>query len=122
MLSRSYQHWSSSYLELRPLHLEWPFFFLNSGAVPFLFPPHPHPSPSGRARVSLTQFHCLNTVEGQQNINDFLTRISSSKQDLLKEVLVIKENKEIFDTLHTAAYGAEGNFFRPMVVLTDFEE
>ena len=30
---------------------------------------------------------------------------------LLKEVFVIKDNKEIFDTLHTAAYGAEGNFF-----------
>ena len=28
-----------------------------------------------------------------------------------KEVLVIKDNKDIFDTLHTAAYGAEGNFF-----------
>ena len=24
--------------------------------------------------------------------------------------LVIKDNKEIFGTLHTAAYGAEGNF------------
>ena len=41
---------------------------------------------------------------------------------LLKEFLVIKDNKDIFDTLHTAAYGAEGNFIRPMVVLTDFEE
>ena len=30
---------------------------------------------------------------------------------LLKEVLVIKDSKEVFDTLHTAAYGAEGNFF-----------
>ena len=29
---------------------------------------------------------------------------------LLKEVLVIKDNIEIFGTLHTAAYGAEGNF------------
>ena len=29
---------------------------------------------------------------------------------MLKEVLVIKDNKEIFDTLHTAAHGAEGNF------------
>ena len=30
---------------------------------------------------------------------------------LLKEFLVIKDNKEIFDILQTAAYGAEGNFF-----------
>ena len=30
---------------------------------------------------------------------------------LLKEFLVIKDNKEIFDTLHTAAYGADGKFF-----------
>ena len=29
---------------------------------------------------------------------------------LLKEFLVIKNNKEIFDILQTAAYGAEGNF------------
>ena len=41
---------------------------------------------------------------------------------LLKEFLVIKDNKEICDTLHPAAYGADGNFFRPIVVLTDFEE
>ena len=54
------------------------FFFFNLGAVPFLFPPHPHPS----ARVSVTQSHCLITAEGQRNINDFLMRISSSKQDL----------------------------------------
>ena len=30
---------------------------------------------------------------------------------LLKGFLVIKDNKEIFDTLHTAAYGADGKFF-----------
>ena len=30
---------------------------------------------------------------------------------LLKEFLDIKDNKEIFDTLHTAAYGADGKFF-----------
>ena len=58
------------------------FFFFNKGAVPFLFPPRPHPSPSGCARVSVTQSHCLITAEGQRNINDFLTRISSSKQAL----------------------------------------
>ena len=28
-----------------------------------------------------------------------------------EKFLVIKNNKEIFDTLHTAAFGAEGNFF-----------
>ena len=61
--------------------LNGPFFF-NLGAIPFLFPPHPHPNPSGCARVSVTQSHCLITAEGQRNINDFLTRISSSKQDL----------------------------------------
>ena len=56
--------------------LKGPFF--NLGAFPFLFPPHP----SGCARVSVTQSHCLITAEGQRNINDFLTKISSSKQDL----------------------------------------
>ena len=32
-------------------------------------------------------------------------------QWLLKQFLVIKDNKEIFDTLLMAAYGAKGNFF-----------
>ena len=48
------------------------------------------------------------------NINDFLTRISSSKQDFngcWNNFLVIKDNKEIFDALHTTAYEAKDNFF-----------
>ena len=57
------------------VNLKWPF--LNLGAVP----PHPHPDPSGCARVSVTQSPCLIMAEGQQNLNKFLTRISSSKQD-----------------------------------------
>ena len=48
----------------------------------FYFPPHPHTNPSGCARVSVTQSHCLIMAEGEENINDFLTRISTSKQDL----------------------------------------
>ena len=53
-------------------------------------------------------------AEGKQNINDFLTRISTSKQDFngfWKKFLVIKEGKEIFDTVHTAAYEAKDNCF-----------
>ena len=60
------------------------FFFLNLAAVQFLFPPHPHPhpNPSGCVRVSVTQSLRLIMAESEQNINDFLTRISTSKQDL----------------------------------------
>ena len=53
------------------------FFYL--GAAPFLFRPHPLPDPSGCARISVTESHFLITAEGEQNMNDFLTRISSSK-------------------------------------------
>ena len=52
----------------------------------------------------------------------FFSRTLTGLKWLLKEFLVIKDDKQIFDPLHTAAYGVEGNFFRPMVVLTDFEE
>ena len=100
------------------------FFFLNLGAVPFLFPPHPHPSPSGCARVSITQSHCDHggrSTEHKRFLDENL-QFKAGFRWLLKEFLVIKDNKEIFDTLHTAAYGAKGNFFRLMVVLTDFEE
>ena len=51
-------------------------------SVTFLFLPHPHPNPSGCVRVSVTQSLRLIMAEGEQNINDFLTRISTSKQDL----------------------------------------
>ena len=51
-------------------------------SVTFLFLPHSHPNPSGCVRVSVTQSLCLIMAEGEQNINDFLTRISTSKQDL----------------------------------------
>ena len=57
------------------------FFFFNLGAAPFLFRPHPLPNPSGYARISVTESHILITAEGEQNMNDFLTRISSSKYD-----------------------------------------
>ena len=51
-------------------------------SVTFLFLPHSHPNQSGCVRVSVTQSLCLIIAEGEQNINDFLTRISTSKQDL----------------------------------------
>ena len=41
---------------------------------------------------------------------------------LLNEFLVIKGNKEIFDTLHTTVDETKDNFFRLMVALTGFEE
>ena len=34
------------------------------------------------ARLSVAQSHLLIMAEGEQNMNDFLTRISGSKQDL----------------------------------------
>ena len=40
---------------------------------------------------------------------------------MLKEFLVIKDNKEIFDTLHTTASEAKDNFFRLMIALTGVE-
>ena len=88
--------------------------FFNLGEFPFLFPPHPHPKPSGCARVSVTQSHCLITGGRSTEHKRFLDENLQFKAGfkwLLKDVLVIKDNKEIFDTLHTAAYGAEGNFF-----------
>ena len=91
--------------------LNGPFFF-NLGAVPFLFPPHPHPSPSGCARVSITQSHCDHggrSTEHKRFLDENL-QFKAGFKWLLKEFLVIKDNKEIFDTLHTAANGAKGNF------------
>ena len=89
------------------------FFFFNLGAVPFSFPPHPHPSPSGCARVSITQSHCDHggrSTEHKRFLDENL-QFKAGFKWMLKEFLVIKDNKEIFDTLHTAAYGAKGNFF-----------
>ena len=90
------------------------FFFFNLGAVPFLFPPHPHPNPSGCARVSATAISLFNhggrSTEHKRFLDENL-QLKAGFKWLLKEFLVIKANKEIFDTLHTAAYGAEGNFF-----------
>ena len=88
-------------------------FFFNLRAVPFLFPPHPHPNPSGCARVSITQSHCDHggrSTEHKRSLDENL-QFKAGFKWLLKEFLVIKDNKEIFDTLHTAAYGAKGNFF-----------
>ena len=92
--------------------LNGPFFF-NLGAVPFLFPPYHHPSPSGCARfcnaISLSN-HGGRSTEHKRFLDENL-QFKAGFKWLLKEVLVIKDNKEIFDTLHMAAYGAEGNFF-----------
>ena len=41
---------------------------------------------------------------------------------MLKEILVINDNIEIFNSLHTAAYEVKDIFFYLMVVLTGFEE
>ena len=78
-----------------------------------MFPPHPHPNPSGCARVSVTQSYCLIMAEVTEH-KRFLCENLHFKAGfkwLLKEFLVIKDNNEIFDTLHTAAYEAKDVFF-----------
>ena len=75
-----------------------------------MFCPHPLPNPSGSARISVTESHLLILAEGEQNINDFLTRIFSSKQDF-NGCHNKFFNKEIFGALRTTAYEAKDNFF-----------
>ena len=70
--------------------------FFNLGAVPFLFRPHPHPSPSGCARVSITQSHCDHggrSTEHKRFLDENL-QFKAGFKWLLKEFLVIKDNKE----------------------------
>ena len=88
------------------------FFFLIKELFHFCFAPRPHPSPSGCARVSVTQLfnHGGRSTEHKRFLDENL-QFKAGFKWLLKESLVIKDNKEIFDTLHTAAYGADGNFF-----------
>ena len=69
------------------------FFFLNLGAVPFSFPPHPHPNPSGCARVSVAEGQQTEQLAELKRFHDENLQFKAGFKWLLKEFLVIKDNK-----------------------------
>ena len=91
--------------------------FFNLEAVPFLFPHHPHPN-----RFCNALFNYGGRSTEHKRFLDENLQFKAGFKLLLKKFLVIKDNKEIFDTLHTAGLWGGRQFFRPMVVLTDFAE